>query len=144
MKEAVMTWEQLSKQEVGAILHDVFEEGVRFIVMRGPATLCAYVGIPLEHPLAGFDYDDLTVRAHGGLTFARKGESAWPKDFYWYGWDYGHAGDCSFYDDRFIGTDLENKTDKKWLVEDVVKDSWETIYDFRRLAQLAEKIKRQQ
>ena len=57
--------------EVGRIVFDKFEDGIRFIVMRGPASWCAYVGIPNDHPLAGFDYDSLAdINAHGGLTFA--------------------------------------------------------------------------
>ena len=136
-----MAWEQIKNKDIGTILYDVFEGGVRFIVMRGPSSLCAYVGIPSEHPLAGYDYDDISVRAHGGLTFASEGGDTWPKGFYWYGWDYSHSGDYSFSDDYFKETDLENKTDKKWLVEDVIEDSWETIYDFERLVGLAEKIR---
>jgi len=141
MKGTDMTWEQIKEEKSGTILRDVFDEGVRFIVMRGPASLCAYVGIPLAHPLAGRSYDDLPVRAHGGLTFASEGRDTWPKDFYWYGWDYAHAGDYSFGDDYFIGTDLENKTEKKWLVQDVIEDSQKTLYDFKQLVHLAEEIK---
>ena len=137
MKE--LTWEQLKQEESGTILHDVFEDGVRFIVMRGPSSLCAYVGIPTEHPLAGFDYDDLVIDAHGGLTFAREGKDAWPKGFYWYGWDYGHSGDKSFYYDDM--PQLLSLGDKEWLVKDVVEDSWSAIYDFRQLLKLAEKIR---
>lgn len=140
MKEKVMTWQELKDTKSGTILHDVFEEGVRFIVMRGPSTLCAYVGIPLEHPLAGFRYDDLPVRAHGGLTFGREPEGTWPTGFYWYGWDYSHCRDRSFYADD-LPASLQSDTDKRWLVEDVIEDSWETLYDFRQLAKLAEKIK---
>ena len=45
MKEEY-TWEELKELKSGAILHDEFDEGIRFIVMRGPSHLCAYIGIP--------------------------------------------------------------------------------------------------
>jgi len=136
-----MTWEELKAKPIGTILHDVFEEGVRFIVMRGPFALCGYVGIPSEHPLAGHDYDNIPVEAHGGLTFGAEGDGLRPKGFYWYGWDYGHAGDYCFHDDTFP-TELRIESDKKWLLEDVIEDSWDALYDFRKLVQLAEKISR--
>ena len=31
---------------------------------------------------------------------------------------------------------------EKWLVEDVISDSWETIYDFKKLVKLSEQIAR--
>lgn len=140
MKGTKMTWEQIRAKKAGTILHDVFDEGIRFIVMRGPSNLCAYVGLPLKHPLAGFHYDDVPLNAHGGLTFAGEGDTLRPTGFFWYGWDYGHCRDRIFYADD-LPASLQSDTDKKWLVEDVIEDSWETIYDFKALARLAEKIK---
>ena len=140
MKGTDMTWEQIKAEESGTILHDVFDEGIRFIVVRGPCALCSYVGIPLDHPLAGYEYDDMPVDAHGGLTFAGEGDHIRPKGFYWYGWDYSHAGDYSFYADM-LPSSLQIAEDKRWLVEDVIQDSWETLYEFKQLAKLAEKIK---
>ena len=135
-----LTWEEIKAKPVGTILHDEFDEGIRFIIMRGSASLCAYIGIPLDHPLANKNYDDLPVSAHGGLTFARKGGEHYPKDFFWYGWDYSHCNDYSFYYDT-ISTLNSLRQDKKWLIEDVIKDSWETKYDFKKLIKLAEEIK---
>ena len=140
MARGDMTWDEIKDAESGTIFHDVFDEGIRFIVMRGSCSLCAYVGIPLAHPLAYHDYDDLPIRAHGGLTFASEGRDRWPEGFYWYGWDYSHSGDYPFYADR-LPSNLRMARDMKWLVEDVIKDSWETIYDFKGLAKLAEGIK---
>jgi hypothetical protein len=67
MKE--LTWKQIIKKKAGEVLHDEMKEGFRFIVMRGPNSLCGYIGVPLSHPLSGFDYDDVSVSAHGGFTF---------------------------------------------------------------------------
>lgn len=134
------TWDELRAVEAGTILLDKFNDGVRFIIMRGPASLCAYVGVPSDHPLAGFDYDDLCIDCHGGLTFAASGdtENSWPPGFYWYGWDYSHAGDRSFYSDDLNLHPIGDE--RRWLVEDVEKGSWSAIYDFRRQMKLAEKI----
>lgn len=123
--------------QVGTIVYDVFDEGARFIVMRGPFHWCGYIGIPQDHPLAGLSYDDLSfVSAHGGLTYASQGGEHWPKGYYWYGWDYGHAGDVSHYEGGQIG-----RGEKDWTVQEVIEDSWETLWDFKQLLKLAEKIK---
>lgn len=135
-----LTWEEIKATPVGTILYDEFDEGIRFIIMRGTACLCAYIGIPLDHPLANKSYDDLPVSAHGGLTFANKGDGEIrPKEFFWYGWDYGHSGDYCFYGDDM--PTFRNLDEKKWLIEDVIKDSWGTKYDFKKLMKLAESIK---
>ena len=90
------TWEELKELKSGTILYDEYDEGLRFIVMRGPPALCGYVGVPESHPLAGHSYDDLPVEAHGGLTFGQKGDGRWPEGYFWYGWDYAHSGDYCF------------------------------------------------
>lgn len=126
--------------EIGRIVFDKFEDGVRFIVMRGPASWCAYVGVPNDHPLAGFWYDELaSIDAHGGLTFAGYGDKkSWPNGYYWYGWDYAHLGDKSVYGHKYpVGRD---PNDQDWTVDEVVKDSRSAIYNFKRLCKLAERI----
>ena len=132
------TWKELKEMSCGKIIHDSYEEGIRFIVMRGTASLCAYVGVPLNHLLSGFDYDDLSVECHGGLTFSARGKGNYPKDFWWYGWDYAHYDDYSFYYDN-IPSSLMCEG-KKWLLEDVVNDSYLTISDFKKLLKFAEKL----
>jgi hypothetical protein len=135
------TWEELKSIKSGTILHDTFEEGIRFIVMRGPSSLCAYIGVPITHPLSGHDYNDMPINCHCGLTFSMKGDKDnFPDGFYWYGWDYSHCDDYSFYYDD-LPSSMHHSRGKKWLVEDVVKDSWEAIYDFQKLMKLSESIK---
>jgi len=123
--------------EKNRIVYDIFDEGVRFIILRGPFHWCGYVGIPEDHPLANFSYDDLAgVSAHGGLTFAGTRET-WPKGYYWYGWDYGHLGDRSHFEhDSGLKEDGHD-----WTIEEVIKDSQDAIYDFKRLMKLVEKVK---
>jgi len=134
-------WDELKHKAIGAILHDEFKDGVRFIVMRGPASLCAYLGVPSDHPLAGHNYDDLLVDCHGGLTFAGSGEN-WPTGWYWYGWDYAHAGDyCFYYDEPPLAGNFDHSKEHKWLLAEVIQDSWSAIYDFKKLVRLAEVIR---
>ncbi|OGK35114.1 hypothetical protein A3F59_02670 [Candidatus Roizmanbacteria bacterium RIFCSPHIGHO2_12_FULL_38_13] len=132
--------------EIGRIVYDVFDEGIRFIIMRGPYHWCAYIGIPVEHPLAGMSYDDMSINAHGGLTFSAKGggkkkneeDILWPEGYWWYGWDYGHSGDYSHFEHR---PEKMMEDDKDWTIDEVIKDSMDTIYDFKKLLKLAGKIK---
>lgn len=126
--------------KVRDLVEDWFEEGLRVIIMRGPASFCTYIGIPESHPLAGFSYDDIPVSAHGGLTFARKGNGKWPKGFYWYGWDYAHLGDRCYI--KGVGQKV-GEEEKDWTIKEIKEDAWETICDFKRLARLVEKISKQ-
>lgn len=127
----------------GTIVSDEYVEGVRVIVMRGPVALCAYLGIPSSHPLAGYSYDDIPLQCHGGLTFGKEGDGPfWPKEFYWYGWDYGHAGDRATYSyesplkEKFSLRDNE----KEWTVKEVKEEARWVAYDCARLMKLAENI----
>ena len=125
-------------RKVGEIVADWFDEGLRIIIMRGPVSFCAYIGIPEDHPLAGFDYDDIPVNAHGGLTFSESGVKYFPKGYYWYGWDYAHAGDRCYYEG--IKLDNSGEGNKDWTIQEIKEDSWDTIYDFKKLMKLVERI----
>jgi len=129
-----LTWEEVKASKQGEVFVDEFDEGLRFRVVRGPGSLCAYIGIPKDHPMAGKDYNDLPINAHGGLTFSSPGKPGTPflEDFYWYGWDYAHLGDRSFYDFRFEPDEIA------WTPKMVKDDSWETIYEFKKLMKLME------
>lgn len=136
------TWEDVVAAEVGHVFVDEFEEGVRFLIMRGPVSLCAYVGIPPSHPLAGWDYDDLNVTCHGGLTYAGTGVHG-DGETYWYGWDYTHSGDYStYYDERPLSDFPRGRGEMKWTPAMVYSDSWEAVWDFKRAVKLAEKVAR--
>lgn len=126
---------------VGEIVCDKYTNGVRVLVMRGPASWCVYLGVPIGHPLAGKDYDAIPLDCHGGLTFSSEGGGkTWPKDFWWYGYDYAHAGD--FTDILGIrGEQFKDYNDHDWTVEEVVKDSISPAYDLGILMKLAESIK---
>lgn len=124
---------ELAAMKSGTILEDGYENGVRYIIMRGPCALCAYVGVPEGHPLAGKDYDDIPLGVHGGLTFAGRGDGRRPEGMYWYGWDYGHAGDVPFY----AGA---REPGKAWTTSDVREEIWGATYEFAKLMRLAERI----
>ena len=133
------TFEETVKDAAGTIYEDWFDGGVRCIIMRGPVALCAYLGVPEDHPLAGTSYDDLPLRCHGGLTFSEKGGGKWhPAGFWWFGWDYAHAGDFCFYD---LKQGAVYSRDKKWTVDEVRAEVSDVLWDFKKLVKLAETTK---
>lgn len=134
-------WEKAATDlESGTIVRDWYDEGLRIIIMRGPGSFNAYIGIPESHPLAGFDYDDIPIKVHGGLTFCGKGKGSYPTGFWWYGWDYSHAGDASFY--RITSnSQWPYETGVEWTIKDIKEDIREVIWDFKELIKLAERIK---
>lgn len=143
----MVTWEDVCKAERGFVFVDRFDEGVRFRITRGGASVCAYLGVPEDHPLAGHSYDLLPLECHGGLTFAGKGDGKWfPTGFFWYGWDYAHCGDRSCYDDdpalhsKINMPIREGQDEIRWTPELVDKDSWLTIMRFRDLMKLTEAV----
>jgi hypothetical protein len=141
MADQKFTWEDVVNAEPGKVFVDRTEEGLRFIILRGPCHLCAYVGVPLDHPLAGFDYEKLPVRCHGGLTFGSEGTDEYlPKGRYWYGWDYGHCDDYTIYSNQSASYAEYNESRKKWGVAEVEGDSWEALWNFQKLQQLSEAI----
>ena len=134
-----MTFEKLAELESGTILADYYDDGVRILIMRGPASITCYLGVPKNHPLAGFYYDNIPLDCHGGLTFSGEGnKKIWPDGFYWYGFDYAHLGDKSFYNLRLR---ISDRSDTAWTVKEVKKDIWTAVYEFKKLMKLAENIK---
>src|SRR3972149_9521935 len=70
---------------------------VKYQVMRGPVSLCAYVGVPMDHSLAYQKYQDIDLDCHGGLTFSQVGDGIkWEAGYWWLGWDYAHFGDRTY------------------------------------------------
>ena len=135
------TFKELAAMKPGTILKDGYENGLRYLIVRGPCALCAYIGIPEDHPLAGKSYDDIPLDVHGGLTFADKGDGKMrPAGMYWYGWDYGHSGDTSFYDLEPSMARFREKDETAWTVDDVQKEIWGATYEFSKLVRLAEGI----
>ncbi len=127
--ETEPTWEELCAMKSGTILYDKEENGHRFIVMRGENALCAYVGVPLTHSLAG---KGLSLNSHGGTYLSKEGDGCRPKGWWWWGWDYAHDCDRNFYMDKqsaFWGDGYECE---EWGVRAVIVDSERTIRDLER------------
>lgn len=144
MERFPQTFDEVAKAKIGHVFLDEYDDGIRFVILRGGGSLCAYVGVPKTHPISGFDYDDLPIGAHGGLTYAGTGivddESMW-----FYGWDYAHSGDRSAYDhneNRSWGRDDWGRDEKEWTVAEVYEDCWDVRWDFAKLVRLAEKMLR--
>lgn len=141
VKPLTTSWEEMLDDAAGTLYEDIQEDGVRLIVVRGPASVNAYVGVPKSHPLADHGYDDLPLECHGGLTFAQLGkELPWDKDWYWYGWDYAHSGDCSGFTNAAARKIVGREEGTKWTPKMVSEDAWGAVYEFKKLARLAEKI----
>ena len=142
-KEALTEFKKLAKDPVGKIYVDRFEDNIRVLIMRGPASLCAYLGIPEAHPLAGTDYDDLSITCNGGLTYSSgaigKGlmkadkpeKSLWPEGYYWYGWDHAHCDDLCFYDLDSSSLATYKQHSKAWTVKDVEDEIWNAVCDLK-------------
>lgn len=135
-----LSFKELAELESGTILEDAYENGVRYLIVRGPCALCAYVGVPLDHPLAGRSYEGINLDCHYGLTFAKEGaeNNYRPAGWFWYGWDYGHLGDRSFYDLK----DGWDKGSIEWTVPMVREQIWHVTYNFKKLMALVENVAR--
>lgn len=68
---------------------DWFEDGIRCLIKKGSRSLCAYFGVPKSRSFPGFNYKEMRLYVNHDLSFSRciLGEG-WPKDYYWYAWDY--------------------------------------------------------
>lgn len=133
------TFEEIALDPVGTIYIDGYENELRYIILRGTAALCAYIGIGVNHPLANQDYNNIPIRVHGGLTYACEGKGDYlHKEYFWYGWDYAHCGDASFYD--FKDKPSYKSDAKKWSIDDVKNEIWDATYQMKQLRNLAESI----
>jgi hypothetical protein len=133
-KMHISEYEDYLKLESGTVLVDNTIDDVRYIIMRGPCSLCAYVGIPKGHPLAGVNYDNLynyqIPRVHGGLTFSDWGNDKYfPNGYWWIGWDYAHYGDMAFFD---YGSYSYSET-FPWTVSEVEAEIKNVLPEFKTL-----------
>lgn len=116
------------------------DDGLWIIVTsNGGRNFCTYIGLPVDHPLAGYDYDLLPVECHGGLTYGREGDGEFrPEGYYWYGWDYGHYNDYSYWGRE--DQELPLPGEKDWTLKEVKEDALSAIWDMAKLRKLAESI----
>ena len=127
MKEMVYLPERLKKPEV--LLDTIDKEtGFRIIILSLGTHPCAYVGIPVNHPFAGWDCEDVGfIDCHGGITYSREGDGDYlPEGYWWYGWDYAHADDFVGY---YKGESFMERITKKWTTKEIDERS-EKILNF--------------
>lgn len=125
------------------IVADWFEEGIRRVVKNIHGShFTQYFGIPREHPLAGFSYEDIPLNCHGGLTFSDEGreENGLPEGFWWYGWDYAHSGDYTHTGIPAVEKKQKKLNEKDWTLEEVIEDGYFPLLDFKKFIILAERI----
>jgi len=138
MKEMVYKPERLKEPE---ILYDGWEKGIRIMILSLETHPCAYVGIPESHPVAGWDYDALSfIECHGGFTFSERGDGIYlPEGFWWYGWDYAHAGDWMGY---YTEKDKKGafRDCKKRTTEEIYREACSVAYQLRNLMDWIEEI----
>jgi hypothetical protein len=124
-----------TKERTIETLESGFENGIKYEIKSLGTYPVAYIGIEENHPLAGFDYEDIPIDVHGGLTYSQIGNDEYlPKGYYWYGWDYAHSGDYAvYYEDHSI---LANG--KKWTLEEIKNHVWWATNTFSKLKKLME------
>ncbi len=111
------------------ILKDFLLTGTPFrgLILQAEFALCAYVGVPEDHWLA--DMEGLEFDCHWGVTFrGAGGDGIRPAGWYWYGWDYAHAGDFVQVPPELLehfkahGLKPPFQGGKKWTLEEVEHD----------------------
>ncbi len=124
------------------------ESGLRMLIVRGPFSFCAYVGVKADHTLAGLE--ELRFSCHHSITFSDWGsEGTWrEKEFYWWGWDYAHFTDyidweMSLPEDaspelrRFCAEINKGKVKysgralKNWTLGEVVEDTLDVMMELK-------------
>lgn len=129
--------ELVSSRKEGKIVEQWEEDGIKIMIVSLYSHFTAYFGLPINHPLSGFDYDSIPLNVHGGLTFGSKGSGGiLPEDLFMYGWDYAHCGDYYFYE---LG-DSPNDTEHDWTLKEVREEVKSALYDFKQLVKIAELI----
>lgn len=139
----------------GAVLKDFtdIETQLRVLVVRGPLSFCAYLGVPNGHPLSGME--DLQL-AHGH-NFQQHGsaETIWPEGWYWWGWDYAGSGSqISLADAENLrlppelleifekgiarATSFDGRSVKNWTVDEVIEDVFDVLVDLKQKMQVAQ------
>lgn len=86
---------------------------------------CAYIRVPRDEFPAGLNCDvlDRYVDVHGGFTYSSSSILYAPhsKDWWYFGWDYGHCGDyAGYYQNEPKDSCLHNT--KRWTTEEIVAE----------------------
>ena len=134
---------EFSKYPDSKVVKDWFENGIKIAIVACKGSYyTAYFGVPKDHPLAKVkSYDDLPLNVHGGLTYASGESKLLSNDFFWYGWDYAHAGDRTYFDNLPREFLEEKDGEHDWTLLEVETEVKDALYDFKKFVKLAELLK---
>jgi hypothetical protein len=124
------SFEQLAELPTNKILLTWYDGMFKCIILRGPCSLCTYVGVPIRHDFNKIENIADYIDCHWGVSFLDT--SNFLGDGYmWYGSDYGHSGDCSFYN-------LKNEfgfppKGKMWVLNEVEAETKEVVLKIKKL-----------
>lgn len=118
----------------------------RGLIIQGFIGYCAYVGVPEEHWLA--EMDEVPFECHKGVNFQGKGgDGIRPEGWFWFGWDYQHAGDkCSFPKDilKDLPADLaakiqlNNANGQEWTIPEIEQDLIDVAVELMAMLNIVE------
>jgi hypothetical protein len=133
---------------------------LRLLVVRGPGSFCAYLGVKADHALAGLE--ELEFPCHCGVTFQAWGAAGtpWETGWYWWGWDYAHFMDAADFTTelppdapeevrealRELSAMRNNRPlmggfrPKNWTVEEVFEDGLDALFELKTALEANEKL----
>lgn len=118
--------------------------GLRALVLRGPFSFCAYVGVQTNHVLTAME--DLDFRCHWGISYQGWGTPHFlPEGWYWWGWDYAHYGDASVFSKEELG-ELHGLINallgrgKRWSIEEVQEDALNVVQELWTFLSQSEEV----
>ncbi len=126
------TFEDLAKLKQNTTVLK-WEDGIfKCIIVRSFASLCAYIGIPAYHKINDIPNFEEGIECHWGITFNQLCDEL-GKGYMWYGWDYAHSGDYSFYDFDLNSNYPITYKRKKWVVNDVEAEVKEVVLQIKEI-----------
>ena len=113
--------------ETGELLHQGFKDGYKILIINLGSHPCGYVGVPETHILNGVSYstlndDEIFWNCNGGFSYSDKGVNGKSKRFWFFGWDYSHAGDY-YHPISHIERYGASTSDKKWTTEEIYHEA---------------------
>ena len=114
---------EYSPNKIIEILNIGNYKGFNYYIMNLGTHPTAYIEIPKQHKIYNKTYDDIDLEVHCGLTYSRNYLyiDEYKKIKGWFiGWDYGHYGDYSGYDELLP---KQFRTEgKKWTTEEILEE----------------------